>query len=132
MSESTDPRTGQQPAPGDPRDRGPRPHATGPDVFWGLLAAAIGGLTAVQFIGLAVALSRLPERPSTGGLLLGFVITVVWLLTVYWLTMGAWRRSVWGCPFHHRHDGPPAGRCVRHAMADHVGPDDPGDRAMLR
>lgn len=135
MSESTDAHTGQGPVPGDPRDPGPRPHATGADVFWGLLAAAIGTLTGVQFIGLAVRLGGLPERPSLGGLILGFTITVVWLLTIYWLTMGAWRRSVWGCPFDHRRDGVATRRCVRHALVTTVDPDDPDgptDRVMLR
>jgi hypothetical protein len=125
MSEVNGPRPGHDPEPGDPRDPGPRPDATGRDVFWGLLAVAIGGVTAVQFLGLAIALSRLPTGPSAGGLVLGFLITVVWLLTIYWLTMGAWRRSVWGCPFHHRQDGPLGGRCVRHAL---VGRDAAGER----
>lgn len=131
MSEHTGSGPGRDPEPGDPRDRGPRPHATGRDVFWGLLAVAIGGVTAVQFIGLAIALTRLPTGPSTGGVVLGFLITVVWLLTIYWLTMGAWRRSVWGCPFHHRRAGPVVGRCMRHDLVTDAGvdTDEPSDPA---
>jgi hypothetical protein len=129
MSDLSGLEQGREPEPGDPRDRGPRPHATGRDVIWGLLAITIAGVTAVQFIGLAIALSRLPARPSTGGLVLGFLITVVWLLTIYWLTLGAWRRSVWGCPFHHRAHGSTIGRCVRHTPVAETGADERTDPA---
>jgi hypothetical protein len=74
-------------------------------------------LTAVQLVGLTIAVVRLETAPSGGGLVLGFLITVVWLLTIYWLVMGAWRRSVWGCPFEHDADAPAARRCQRHAGA---------------
>jgi hypothetical protein len=102
------------PRPGDPRSRGPRPAATPRDLLWGLLVVALVVVTAVQVVGLAVAAARLQPPPSSGGLVLGFLVTVVWLLTIYWLAMGAWRRSVWGCPFDHRDDAPPARRCPRH------------------
>jgi hypothetical protein len=83
-------------------------------------------VTVVQLVGLAVAAAHLQPAPSTGGLVLGFLVTVVWLLTIYWLVMGAWRRSVWGCPFDHRHDAAPARRCPRHPGV--VGDDPGGDR----
>jgi hypothetical protein len=108
--------SGVAPTPGDPRDPGPRPRATPRDLLWGLLTVGIAGLTALQFVALAIALVRLDTAPTTGGLLLGFLITVVWLLSIYWLVMGTWRRSVWGCPFHHTTAGPEARRCTRHAV----------------
>jgi hypothetical protein len=74
-------------------------------------------LTAVQLVVLAVTAARFPRAAGTGGLFLGFVVTVVWLLTVYWLVMGAWRRSVWGCPFDHDAGATDDRRCVRHPTA---------------
>jgi hypothetical protein len=41
---------------------------------------------------------------------------VVWFLTIYWLVAGAWRRSVWGCPFEHTEDAHFDRRCQRHAL----------------
>jgi hypothetical protein len=111
------------PQPGDPRDPGPRPRATGRDLVWGLLAAGVAVLTAAQLGALFVALLRLETRPTTGGFVLGFLITVVWLLTIWWLVAGAWRRTVWGCPFHHTSAGADARRCTRHAL---VATDDQG------
>jgi hypothetical protein len=59
---------------------------------------------------------RIDETAPTGGaLFLGFLITVVWLLTIFWLVMGAWRRTVWGCPFEHDEEAAAARRCPRHA-----------------
>ena len=107
------------PAPGDPRDPGPRPRPTVRDLAWGTLTGGLVAVTAVQFVVLTVALLRLEVRPSTGGLFVGFLITVVWLLTIHWLALGAWRRSVWGCPFHHTTRGADARRCVRHALVPH-------------
>lgn len=104
------------PAPGDRRDGGPRPRATVRDAWWGLLTVGLVGITVVQLVGLTVALVGLEERPTGGGLFLGFLITVVWLLTIYWLAMGAWRRSVWGCPFRHTADAPEVRRCARHRV----------------
>jgi hypothetical protein len=106
---------GEAPRPGDPRDPGPRPAAQLRDLWWGALAVTVSVVTAVQVLGLAVALVRLDPGPTTGGLVLGFLVTVVWLLTIWWLVVGAWRRSVWGCPFSHTIDAPAARRCPRHA-----------------
>ena len=88
-------------------------------MLWLALAVALVALTAVQLVALVRALvgDDLP-RIGGAGLLLGFAITVVWLLTVAWFTLGAWRRTVWGCPFAHTRDAPVARRCVRHAMVD--------------
>jgi hypothetical protein len=121
--------TASAPAPGDPRDAGPRPPPTWRDAGWGLLAGGLVGLTAVQFVGLAIGLTRLEARPSGGGLFLGFLITVVWLLTIYWLAMGAWRRSVWGCPFQHVAAAPEVRRCPRHATVAPTTPADDGVHA---
>lgn len=74
-------------------------------------------VTATQAIRLVVVLVTHPDiRITTGGAVLGFLITVMWFLTIYWLAAGAWRRSVWGCPFEHTEDTPDARRCQRHAL----------------
>lgn len=102
------------PRPGDPRSSGPRPPAGWRDIAWVALAACLIGVTGVQFVTLFLALLRLEVRLSTGGMVLGFAITVVWLLTISWFSMGAWRRSVWGCPFDHDTAAPALRRCERH------------------
>lgn len=109
------------PRPGDGRDPGPRPVATLRDGAWGLLAAALYAVTTVQFVGLAVALVRLDTPPSGTGPFLGFLVTVVWLLTIHWFAVGAWRRSVWGCPFQHAADAQVVRRCPRHATVEAAG-----------
>jgi hypothetical protein len=83
-------------------------------------------VTAVQLVALVRALVG-DELPALGGggLLLGFAVTVVWLLTIAWFTLGAWRRTVWGCPFAHAHDAPAARRCIRHALLDASAPAEP-------
>lgn len=110
-------RSTEAPRPGDPRAGGPRPPATARDVGWALLAVGIAVVTVVQLVALTVALLRLEQGPSGAGLFFGFLITVVWLLTVYWVAMGAWRRSVWGCPFEHDASAPTARRCPRHGSS---------------
>jgi hypothetical protein len=113
---------GQAPAPGDPRDGGPRPPPTPRDLWWGALAVTLTVVTAVQLVGLAVAVIRLEVAPTTGGLVLGFLVTVVWLLTIWWLVVGAWRRSVWGCPFSHLPSAADLRRCPRHSpVPDELG-----------
>jgi hypothetical protein len=111
------PRPSEAPRPGDPRAGGPRPSAGPRDLLWAGLAGALVVLTVVQLVGLTIAVVRLETAPSGGGFVLGFLITVVWLLTIYWLVMGAWRRSVWGCPFDHDADAAASRRCQRHAGA---------------
>jgi len=108
------------PQPGDPRSAGPRPPGGWRDGLWLGMAAGLAGLTAFQFLRLAwVALTGdLPV--SGGGLFLAFLITVVWLMTIYWLVVGAWRRSVWGCPFEHTDDAADDRRCPRHRAVDRV------------
>lgn len=115
---STDHLPEDGPEPGDPRDVGPRPNATPRDLGWASLAVSIAGVTVLQLVGLVLTLTRPGLEPSAGGLSLAFLVTVVWMLTIYWVVMGAWRRSVWGCPFHHDSDGWPAGRCPRHLLVD--------------
>jgi hypothetical protein len=112
------------PRPGDPRDPGPRPPARTRDVLWLALGVVLVAVTVVQFIALARALigGELPPL-GAGGLFLGFAVTVVWLLTIAWVSLGAWRRTVWGCPFGHAHDTPAARRCVRHPLLDAPEPD---------
>jgi hypothetical protein len=112
-----EPRPTEAPRPGDPRGGGPRPGAAGRDLLWAGLAGAVTVLTAVQLVGLAIAMVRLESAPTGGALFLGFLITVVWLLTIFWLVMGAWRRTVWGCPFEHDEQAPAARRCQRHPGA---------------
>ncbi len=58
---------------------------------------------------------------STGMLVLAFVVTVVWLMTVFWVSVGSWRRSVWGCPFDHLETSPQARRCPRHHLLEDHG-----------
>lgn len=113
------PRPSGPPAPGDPRDPGPRPGAGPRDLVWGALAAGLVAVTAVQLVGLVLVLGR--TGVSGGGAVLGFLITVVWLLTISWLVLGAWRRTVWGCPFAHQHDAPADRRCARHPLLDPPG-----------
>jgi hypothetical protein len=107
------------PQPGDPRDPGPRPPGRARDVGWLGLAVVLVSVTAVQFLALARAFlgGDLPPL-GTGGLLLAFAFTVVWLLTIAWFALGAWRRCVWGCPFAHRSQAPEARRCPRHGLVD--------------
>lgn len=53
----------------------------------------------------------------TGGVaLLGFIFTAMAGMIVFWLTVGSWRRTVWGCPFAHEADAPWVARCRRHAL----------------
>lgn len=105
----------EAPRPGDPRSAGPRPPARAADLGWLALATALTVVTAVQFVGLAVALLRLEVRLSGGGMVLGFLITVGWLLIIAWFVLGSWRRTVWGCPFEHTSTAPTLRRCERHA-----------------
>ena len=82
------------------------------------------GVTAWQLVRVAyLAATRPDAAPTAAGLVLAFVVTVVWLLTVYWLAMGAWRRAIWGCPFEHDTAAPAARRCPRY---DLVGDGAPG------
>ncbi len=119
----TSSRTGEPPQPGDPRDRGQRPRAGWRDRAWVLVAGALGGVTIFQFVRLGIVAMTDPELEVSGlGLLLGFVITVVWLLIVWWVLAGAWRRTVWGCPFAHLEDAAPTRRCPRHRLIAAPGP----------
>ena len=104
------------PKPGDPRSRGPRPSSTWSDHLWLLLGVSLVVVTFAQVIGFLVVVRRLEVRPTTLGLVLGFLITVGWFLTVYWIAMGAWRRSVWGGPFDHDGDARLERRCSRHQL----------------
>lgn len=106
----------EAPAPGDPRSPGPRPRPRWKDVAWGMLAVVVVTVTAWQLVRLVYLAATDPDvAPSGGMLLLAFVITVVWLLTIFWVAVGAWRRTVWGCPFDHAEDAPRLRRCPRHA-----------------
>ncbi len=110
--------TSDAPRPGDPRSQGPRPPARFRDGAWVALASALTIVTTIQFVVLVIALVRIDVRLSTAGLVIGFVVTVVWLLTIAWLVLGAWRRSVWGCPFDHVSSAAIARRCPRHATVE--------------
>ena len=113
---SDQPPPGQAPRPGDPRSPGPRPEPTLRDLAWVLFAVGLVAITAVQVVGLLVAVTRLETAPSTLGLVLGFLVTVGWFLTVAWFALGAWRRSVWGCPFEHTSATSVERRCRRHRL----------------
>ena len=115
---SDGPRPQRAPQPGDPRSQGPRPHATWRDRLWVLLGTSLVIVTVVEVVGLLIAVRRLSARPSTLGLVLGFLVTVGWFLTVYWVAMGTWRRSVWGCPFDHTTEAPFERRCTRHRLLE--------------
>jgi ABC-type nickel/cobalt efflux system permease component RcnA len=108
------PRPAEGPQPGDPRATGPRPRARAADLAWVGLATALVAITAVQFVMLFATLFRMETRLSGGARLLGFAFTVLWLLTVSWFALGAWRRSVWGCPFDHVTTAPAERICPRH------------------
>jgi hypothetical protein len=112
------------PRPGDPRSDGPRPPAGWRDLVWVSLTVGLAALTVWQLGRLAIVAATDPGVAPTGvGLVLAFAITVVWLLTVYWLVMGAWRRSVWGCPFAHDPTAATNRRCHRHGTVPVDGPD---------
>jgi hypothetical protein len=111
------------PKPGDPRSTGPRPRGTVRDGFWLALCGAIAVVTVLQLVRLVWTLTTSDQLQVTGGgAFLGFLITVVWLLTIYWLSAGAWRRSVWGCPFDHAEDAAFDRRCRRHALVPATAP----------
>ena len=125
MSPSPDP-----PVPGDPRSDGPRPPGGWRDAAWAGLAVALVTLTAWQLTNLVVRAATDPDVVASGGaLLLAFVITVVWLLTVFWLSVGSWRRTVWGCPFEHVEDAPRMRRCSRHGLLPPPRADEPHERS---
>lgn len=107
----------QGPRPGDPASRGPRPRAHLRDGFWLALTGALVIVTVLQVIRLVWTIATDDRvQVSGGGAFLGFLVTVVWFLTIYWLVAGAWRRSVWGCPFEHTEDAHYDRRCQRHAL----------------
>lgn len=108
------------PRPGDGRDRGPRPTATGADLGWASVAGVLVTVTVVQLAALVLRLGS-TDGTSSGGLVAAFLITLLWLLTITWLALGAWRRSVFGCPFRHTIEDAASWRCPRHRL---VGPDD--------
>ncbi len=103
------------PQPGDGASDKPRPAPDRRDVAWAGAAAALAGVTAGQLMVLTRALVGLEHAISAAGAVLGFVITVVWLLTISWVVLGCWRRSVWGCPFDHTAPEGSARHCHRHA-----------------
>jgi hypothetical protein len=119
----------EAPAPGDPRSSGPRPRPRARDLGWAALAVAVVAVTLWQLGRLAYVAATDPDvAPSGGMLVVAFVVTVVWLLTVFWVSVGSWRRSVWGCPFEHAEDAPRLRRCPRHGLLPSgVGPSEPGD-----
>lgn len=105
------------PRPGDPAGNGPRPPARLRDGLWLALAAALLVVTSLQVVRLVGVLVTSDEVQVTGGgAFLGFLVTVVWFLTIFWLVAGAWRRSVWGCPFEHAVDAHLHRRCQRHPL----------------
>lgn len=105
------------PRPGDPAAGGPRPPARVRDVVWSLLGAVLVAVTVVQSGRLAVTLATSPDVDLSGiGVVVGIVVTIAWYLIVYWVTAGAWRRTVWGCPFAHTADAPWERRCQRHRL----------------
>jgi hypothetical protein len=107
----------EAPAPGDPRSSGPRPRPRAKDVAWAALCVVVVAVTVWQLGRLAYVAATDPAvAPSGGMLVVAFVVTVVWLLTVFWVSVGAWRRSVWGCPFDHAEDAPRLRRCPRHGL----------------
>jgi hypothetical protein len=109
----------EPPTPGDPRSEGPRPEATWRDAAWAALAAVVVVVTVAQLGRLAYRAATDPDVVlSTGMLVLAFVVTVVWLMTVFWVSVGSWRRTVWGCPFDHLPSSPSARRCPRHRLLE--------------
>ncbi len=53
---------------------------------------------------------------TTGTSIIGFLFTVAAGMIVFWLAVGAWRRTVWGCPFEHDAAAPWVARCRRHEL----------------
>lgn len=45
----------------------------------------------------------------------GVLVGALYLLAGFWLVVGAWRRTVWGCPFSHQPDG--EAPCPRHGFS---------------
>lgn len=70
---------------------------------------------------------------TTGLSVMGFLFTVAGGMILFWLAVGAWRRTVWGCPFEHEADAPWVARCQRHALVGEPTDDGTGgdDRALL-
>lgn len=64
---------------------------------------------------------------------LGFLFTAAAGMIVFWVAVGSWRRTVWGCPFAHEADAPWAARCRRHALlGDSDAADATNDDAAVR
>lgn len=103
------------PRPGDPASRGPKPRGGLRDGLWLAATVTLLVVTALQVVRLVVRVATDPDVQVGGtGALLGFLVTLVWFLFIYWLAAGAWRRSVWGCPFEHTEDAAFERRCPRH------------------
>lgn len=86
-------------------------------MVWAALCIVVVAVTVWQLGRLAYRAATDPDvAPSGGMLVLAFIVTVVWLLTIFWVSVGAWRRTVWGCPFDHTEDAPRLRRCPRHGL----------------
>lgn len=110
------------PRPGDPASDGPRPPATWRDRVWAGMTALV--LTVTLLLGgliLSFVAFSGEVQPTGGTSFLGFLATVATGMIVFWVSVGAWRRTVWGCPFEHAADAAWVVRCRRHEL---VGADD--------
>lgn len=80
----------------------PREPSSWCDISWGLVAA----VSAVWF------LQAITDAGLLGGVLL--------LAPAFFIVVGAWRRTIWGCPFAHHPGTDEDDVCPRHPVQDHA------------
>lgn len=104
-----------------------RPQASWRDALW-----VVGGLLLTawaiwQVLEGIIAAVRPPAAPGA------LVIAGVWGVIAGLLGAGAWRRTVWGCPFSHSASGNGAQPCSRHPhVADRTVPDEQSKAGVLQ
>ncbi|MDP8960825.1 MAG: hypothetical protein M3N32_04315 [Actinomycetota bacterium] len=94
-----------------------RPRAS--DYLWALLAAAAGIAAALSVFDLINAFAALASSELDAWHRIGApLLAVGYLAALLWVSLGAWRRTVWGCRLPPTTDGV----CPRHgSRCAHVG-----------
>lgn len=115
------------PRPGDPVSDGPRPAVAWRDLVWASLMVVVVLLSVLILTAVVLYYAGSGEVQLGGlGTFIGFVVTAAALTNVFWLAAGAWRRTVWGCPFAHTEDAPWGMKCQRHGLVEvSTAPSDP-------